>query len=274
MVTYEVETAPDIGGLPGAFGTLVTGVVGPPLVDTGLSSGSTHWYRVRGVNALGTGAPSEAASVTTTAPWVVTRVQTAEADGVEPTASFAAAPTEGNLLVAIVFLRLDTANPDIEGWDEVFHTHFQTNDGNRRGLAMFARVAGDDESAQVDVDWDPDRESRLLVMELSAGAPATWTLEDAVYDDSGAARVDEISLSSGVSPSGEQVWIGALGTRDDPNSDVAFDGMGMAISRRGSRTVAAAVAQAPPGTRATTTARWSTTRHATAGLAVYSLTPR
>jgi len=274
VVTYEVERAPDVGGLPGPFTTLSSGVPASPLVDAGLTVDTTYWYRVRAVNDAGIGAPSEAASVTTVGPLVVTRVQTAEADATEPSATFASAPAEGNLLIAVVFMRLDSSNPDIDGWDELLFTHFKSNNGNRRGLAVFARVAGEDEGAQVELDWEPDRESRLLVLELAPSAPVTWTFEEVVSDDSGGATVDSIGASATVTPADEQLWIAAFGTRDDPGSDVTFDGMGMGLTRRGSRTAAFAFAQASGGATASTTARWSTRRHATIGLVVYSMTRR
>jgi len=274
VATYVVERAPDMSGAPGPFADAASGITEPSFVDADRAADTTYWYRIRGVNPAGDGAPSDAASVTTAAPIAVTPVQTAAAEGFDPVASFADAPLEGNLLVAVAFMRRDTANPDIAGWDELFYTHFiTTGTTDRRGLAMFARVAGPDEARDVRLDWDPDRESRLLVAELSAGAPVTWTPHDVVFDDSATDLVQEIAIASSSPPAVDQLWLGALGTRNDPGP-VSFDGMTVARSELGARTAALAFAQRPGGVAASTTARWTTNRHATVGLAVYSMTRR
>ncbi len=62
---YKIQRAPDVGGVPGSWaqtGTTAT----TSTADSGLSGGTSYWYRIIGYNASGNGSYSTAAKVTTT----------------------------------------------------------------------------------------------------------------------------------------------------------------------------------------------------------------
>lgn len=71
ITDYLIERAPDVSGSPGTYTTVTDGTsTATTYTDTGLTNGSTYWYRVSAINAIGTGTASTAVSVTPTAhPW-------------------------------------------------------------------------------------------------------------------------------------------------------------------------------------------------------------
>jgi methenyltetrahydromethanopterin cyclohydrolase len=75
--TYRVERAPDVAGSPGAF-TQIGTTTNTFYNDTGLTAGTTYWYRVRSQNYMGNGPYSVASSVfTSAAPPIVVDWRTA-----------------------------------------------------------------------------------------------------------------------------------------------------------------------------------------------------
>jgi len=62
---FQIERAPDVGGVAGTFAQIAS--VGANVVtysNTGLTVGTSYWYRVRAYNSIGTSAYSAAVSVT------------------------------------------------------------------------------------------------------------------------------------------------------------------------------------------------------------------
>lgn len=267
---YELERAPDEGGAPGPFATAAA-PTSPAHDDAGLAAATTYWYRVRGINGVGPGDFSAAASVTTTGPLVVTRVQLAIADGFDPTARFDTPPTAGNLLVAIGFHRTNDARPRIDGWDLRVDRFFRTSDGNRRGLAVLTRVAAAGESPAVHLEWSEARETHLLVQELRAGPGATWSFQAETSADSGASTTNSLSVATGPIATGDALLIGAFGSRDDPGGEVDFTGLGDGVTRRGARSVASAFGLYGGGGPPATTASWRSNQRATVALVVFGI---
>ena len=223
-------------------------------------------------NSVGSSAFSDASRLTTDAePVRFARVQYSETEDNNPTIELTDTPTAGNLLVAIGFHRRDAAEPTIDGWDQRLNTHFQTNDENRRGLTVWTRVAEADEPREVQFRWSPTRETRFLVQELSAGLEGVeWSFEATSSNDTGDA--EDTSLPTGETPplsAGDLLVIGAFGSRDDPESDVSFDGLADGLTIRGSRSVATAFGHAHEEGALSTIARWSHARRATAAVIVF-----
>lgn len=65
ITAYKIERAPDSSGSPGSWSDLVanTGNTNVTYNDTTATAGSTYWYRVSAINAIGTGTASTADSV-------------------------------------------------------------------------------------------------------------------------------------------------------------------------------------------------------------------
>jgi hypothetical protein len=95
-------------------------------------------------------------------PVVVTRLTAVIRTGVDLTggsASFAAVPQQGNLLVVIAGHRSGTPNtnnqPTIDGWtrQDVAYYKTSTNTNDRRIVALFWKIAGPSESSSVTINW-------------------------------------------------------------------------------------------------------------------------
>ncbi len=237
---------------------------GPDQVDGGRDAGAD----------AGTDAPSFDAGVDAGRPRpTFERVQRAEAEAMNPTASFASAPTPGNLLVAIAFHRFDAATAEIAGWDRRLEDHYQTGMGDRRGLAVFSRVAAPGDVASVRVTWSPTRDSRLLIQEFRAVSTAgdvtsPWSFEQAAVRNSVGSDVTTLGVTTSDTPDGALLLVAAFGSRDDPG-EVSFSGLSDAITLRSGRTVASAFAGADGGEPVGSTASWPTARKATVGLLAF-----
>jgi hypothetical protein len=203
-----------------------------------------------------------------------TRVQRQESEGSNPTASFATTPREGNLLVAIGFYRDDEVGMEIAGWDRRLYDYYRTGGGDRRGLAVFSRIAGPAEATSVRLVLDPARDSRLLIQEFQASSAGRFTFEQAGSANSAGAEVSMLAASTSDTPEGLLLVVGAFGSRDDPEGmGVAFSSLGDTITLPGSRTIASAFAVVSGGDPVTTTASWTRVRRATVGVLAFSFTP-
>jgi hypothetical protein len=152
------------------------------------------------------------------------RVQSATAVG-NPTASatFGSTPTAGNLLVAMSVHRKDMNSASISGtgWTQhVFRTTELTNSSYRRGLSIWAKVAGASEPTNIQATWSgggSDKTHKLIIQEFSAGAAgATWTFQNKAENDNGTTS-NATSISTGTTGSvsdGNLLLITALLVRD------------------------------------------------------------
>ena len=123
---------------------------------------------------------------------VFTRVRHADSghwSGTTVTATFGATPAEGNLLVATAFCRSQVSGaPSMpSGWVERawrFTGNWLAND--RRGMAVFTKVAGASEPTGVTATWDASVGSRMNMHEFNADDPNyAWQFLQAAIADSG-----------------------------------------------------------------------------------------
>ncbi|MGY6561230.1 MAG: T9SS type A sorting domain-containing protein [Luteibaculaceae bacterium] len=116
----------------------------------------------------------------------ISRVQIAEnVSNDNATATFNNSPKEGNLLIAITGTRvgdnageravlngqiLSVNQPSFSGWVKVAEDHFRTTNDNRRGLAVFYKIARANEPQTVSTTWtnNDGREVSLVLHEYEA----------------------------------------------------------------------------------------------------------
>lgn len=104
----------------------------------------------------------------------VVRVQHAlgNASGDRNTATFASAPEEGNLLVAFTIFRLGpnaSTSPESpgSGWElRAVSTNTGSGEWDRRGIAIWTKIAGSSEPTTITTTWDPSRNNDLVIMEF------------------------------------------------------------------------------------------------------------
>lgn len=145
------------------------------------------------------------------------RAQTAEADGLDPTATFASTPTDGNLLVAIAFSRSGTASANHtisgSGWTKRIARDTElANASFRRSLSVWSKVAGAAEPTGIQVTGDT---VRLVTQEFSTDVSVTWTFEQKADNDNGTTN-DATSIATGTTASvgaGDLLLVGVLGER-------------------------------------------------------------
>lgn len=65
--SYRVQRAPDVAGAPGTFTNVATNLTGLTFTNTGLTTGTTYWYRIVAVNANAV-VTATAAAATSTGP--------------------------------------------------------------------------------------------------------------------------------------------------------------------------------------------------------------
>lgn len=209
------------------------------------------------------------------------RVQYADAEGIDPTATFDADPRPGHLLVAIAFHRYDELPLMLEGWNRNVYAYFRTaemGEQNRRGLAVFSRVA-DGTERTVRLPWSPPESTqrvRLLVQEFTTTTfehdlMPTWRPESNASSHFDNREVFGFGMSIPASTSEHALAVAALGFRGDPGP-VTFDEFAGAVELRSmtgasGRSVASAFAAVPPTSMLR--ASWSMGRLTTAAVVVF-----
>ena len=146
----------------------------------------------------------------------ITRVQYNVAQTSDPTATFTAAPTEGNLLVASAFARsgldMDAATISGSGWvKRVVREALPGDTTYRRELVAWTKVAGASEPSSVTATVGG---TAALVIQEFTGA-SSWSFLDSVSNDNGGAS-DALSIASGTTASstaGSQLLIGLVGVK-------------------------------------------------------------
>ncbi len=218
----------------------------------------------------------------------VARVQFAQADAANaPTATFGSAPTQGNVLVAASFHRVDGHTPSISGSGWLgpitdFYAiangqHGSPDNNTRRGMAIWYKIAGDNEPASITTSWSPATENRLLVQEFSV-TNGEFNIADVVssVNNSGGNLVTSLgSGSTGVIPENTDdnaLLIGFIGSRDAINGITSWtDGLGGSAGgstgwgNQRALWSGFGLADDEPDTRSST-ATWSSSRRASAVL--------
>ncbi len=150
------------------------------------------------------------------------------------TAEFDSQPTQGHALVAISSHRVDWESAEMEnfGWQKLF-AHVDSDDddhgGSRRGLAMWVRIAGQNEPTEVEVQWDDgsetDRDAALLIQEFSGNYQFDTWASNTSGDDS----VTELSTGTtdmAFAGAEESLVIGAYTQRGWGDEATWTDGLG------------------------------------------------
>ncbi len=210
-------------------------------------------------------------------------------------ATFPQQPTEGNLLVAVSVHRVSWGVPHINGHGGSDWIHVATvladlyDPQRRRAMAIWHKIAGDDEPLTVETHWDdgegpvePNRRNFLIVQEYYgafelAGSAANYDLgEDPVS-----------SLETGAAEAFVEgsLLVGAFGARwetSPPSWSLALDGVDQGSGLESDIHYISSYAENPPMTMQlahgqasdtgywNATAHWEPEQHAIAALVVFS----
>ncbi|GEM_PF-5263828 len=160
------------------------------------------------------------------------RVQSVDADGSLDgiTAGWDQSPVEGNLLIAFSGHRVDYEDPylDDEDWDLNVEVYADLDDGGeRRAVAMWSKIASENEPEEVTVTWDEDEDGRngFFVLQEFQG-PYTVGFEDAATAaETGVDNETGFHIGTTSAPSSSNVFvIGGAACRDGGDfEDPRFD---------------------------------------------------
>ncbi|MCH8495037.1 MAG: Ig-like domain-containing protein, partial [Balneolales bacterium] len=194
-------------------------------------------------------------------------------------ATFDTTPIRGNLLVAISFHRADSATPTISGndWELQIDNHFQTGTGDRRGFAVWTKIAGASEPSSITASWSPNRDNTLLIQEFEANPGFALEFIDAVANNSGSSTVTTLSTGTLTNPEeGNYLVVTALGARDGTGTVSWDNDVGEGIQTSGTRSVASGFGlYANYSSNFTSNASFGpTARYATAGLVAFAIVPK
>lgn len=151
---------------------------------------------------------------------VVAREQHNTHEGSPATANLSSAPAEGNLLVAITFHRGDHGDVSIsgDGWTEAIRrTTLLGQSNDRRGMAVFWKIAGESEPTAITTTWSGGSEpatNKLTAQEFSVD-DGEWDFLSAESNDNGD-EDNATSISTGSLQVNDDVYallVTALGIR-------------------------------------------------------------
>ncbi|MCA1806632.1 MAG: hypothetical protein LC687_02035, partial [Actinobacteria bacterium] len=191
------------------------------------------------------------------------------------TATWPSQPTGGNLLIAITAHRDDAAQATISdsGWTKIVEEYFQTSGSNRRGLAVFYKIAEPNESMDVTSSWVGSTTSNTLMIREFASSEGGFVFDATASNNSGTAEVSSLSTgTTSVSALDNTFVISALGQRGDPGAASWTNGLSNNLYESGySMTVQSAWSQDSAAGTKESTASWSSTEHTSAAIAVFGL---
>lgn len=169
----------------------------------------------------------------------VTRVQSVlgTASGSANNAVFPSTPTEGNLLVAITAFRdgPDAATNPVSpgsGWIlrsvNVFTA--STNEFERRGIAVWTKIAGSSEPTSITTSWSPTRDDAVIIQEFSVTNGTFEAFLGSISANTGVTYEDDI-FSGNIpnSVSSNYLVIGSLVTHGSSTSISWTGGLGNTV---------------------------------------------
>ncbi len=139
---FKIERKTGSGGSYSQIAT--TGASVTTYSNTGLSSSTTYFYRVRATNAGGDSSYSpEASATTSSSPSVFRSASSAGADSGTLTINKPTGTQSGDVMVATIAVRPDTTTITASGWTLV--RRMDNSSGNANSLAVYYKVAGGSE---------------------------------------------------------------------------------------------------------------------------------
>ncbi|WP_299293889.1 LamG domain-containing protein [Nitrosopumilus sp.] len=150
----------------------------------------------------------------------------------EATATFGSTPGEGNLLIAIAITRTGSnSNTDAainqeyvnvdsttsDGWTKILQDYRYVDTGQRRGMAMWYKIAGASEPTSIDARWDNGAgTTNLRILEFSVSNGYSFVYDVSQTANSGNSNVDKQSTGWTASTShSDALTILAAMTRDN-----------------------------------------------------------
>lgn len=206
----------------------------------------------------------------------VTRVQSAASGATNPaTATFSSTPTAGNLLIAIAGHRDNAGDNSISGsgWTQIFSFDaFSGDTGNRRGLAMWYKIAGAGEPTAITTDFSDD-ENMVLIQEFSASS-GSFSYDTFATNQGGTTNVSSISTgTTALSATDLSFIITGTVSRGDFDNPSWTNGLGDSLeAEAGSRDIHSAFDVDTTASTKESTATSSDTVDVSAGIAVFSIT--
>jgi hypothetical protein len=189
-------------------------------------------------------------------------------------ATFNITPQEGNLLVAVTAHRSSGTTASIveAGWTKVAEDHFETTTSNRRGLAVFYKIAGAAESSTVTSSWSGTVSNNNIVIREYATPSGSFQFDVATDNNSGATLVSSLTTGTTASISNvNSLIVTAVAMRDDTPNASWTNGVTNNLNNNNTTTLQTAWVQSNSLGTKESTASWTGTRHATAAIAVFSI---
>jgi hypothetical protein len=214
----------------------------------------------------------------------VNRVQYATGIGnPNATAVFSSTPTQGNLLIAITGNRVGddsgekTASISGTGWTRQINNYFKTSGStaDRRGLAVFYKIAGSSEPTSITTSWSQGGDNALIIQEFAITGGGAFTVDTSTSNNSGATTVTSLSTgTTAQSGQADSFILAALMTRDSSEGANWTNSVGSNLRyAAGTNVITVQSGFGVHSTQSTkeSTASWGTARHATAGILVFSI---
>jgi hypothetical protein len=160
------------------------------------------------------------------------------------------------------------------GWTKAVENHFYVDSNSRRGLAVYYKIAGASEPTSITTSWTHNDESTLIVQELALTGGGTFTFDTSTSNNSGENNVTSISTgTTAESAQADSLVITAYMNRgvyedvtwtNGVGDNLRYDSLGV-IAQTGFKVDSAQSTKE-------STASWTTGAHATAAIAVFSVT--
>jgi hypothetical protein len=212
---------------------------------------------------------------------IVNKIQSQTGTG-NPTATvtFSPTPTQGNLLVAIAATRTGNSGATTAsvvtgtGWIKAVENYYYTA-GEKRGLAIFYKIAGASEAASIGVQWNNGgTDTNLIIQEFSVNQGGTFTYDVSASGNSASSSVTSLATgTTAQSASANSFVVTGLMTRDNTSAESWSNSVGNNQHWQGGTiTINTGYKSDSVQGAKSSTASWTTARPATAGIVVFSIT--